>query len=84
MISQHTTGPSSGSAPAAASWRAGRRNGWPTGSRLHPGLTVELVEIKTHGDRDRNSPLAAIGGTGLFTKEIQRAVLDRLGRCGRA
>jgi hydroxymethylbilane synthase len=43
----------------------------------HSGLTVELVEIKTHGDRDRNSPLAAIGGTGLFTKEIQRAVLDR-------
>ncbi|OJW23458.1 MAG: hydroxymethylbilane synthase [Planctomycetales bacterium 71-10] len=41
-----------------------------------PGLEVELVEIKTHGDRDRNSPLAAIGGTGLFTKEIQRALLD--------
>jgi hydroxymethylbilane synthase len=41
---------------------------------LHPGLIVELVEIKTHGDRDRNSPLAAIGGMGLFTKEIQRAV----------
>jgi hydroxymethylbilane synthase len=35
-----------------------------------------LVEIKTQGDRDRNSPLAAIGGTGLFTKEIQRALLD--------
>src|SRR5438270_5447089 len=43
---------------------------------LHLGLAVELVEIKTQGDRDRNSPLAAIGGTGLFTKEIQRAVLD--------
>lgn len=43
---------------------------------LHPGLAVELVEIKTHGDRDRNSPLAAIGGTGLFTKEIQRALAD--------
>lgn len=42
----------------------------------YPGLEVELVEIKTHGDRDRNSPLAAIGGTGLFTKEIQRALLD--------
>jgi hydroxymethylbilane synthase len=40
-------------------------------------LTVELIEIKTHGDRDRNSPLAAIGGVGLFTKEIQRAVRDR-------
>ena len=43
---------------------------------LHPGLVVELVEIKTQGDRDRNSPLAAIGGIGLFTKEIQRAVAD--------
>ena len=43
---------------------------------LNPGLSVELVEIKTHGDRDRNSPLAAIGGMGLFTKEIQRAVCD--------
>lgn len=42
----------------------------------HPTLAVELIEIKTLGDRDRNSPLAAIGGTGLFTKEIQRAVLD--------
>jgi hydroxymethylbilane synthase len=41
---------------------------------LHPGLIVELVEIKTQGDRDRSSPLAAIGGLGLFTKEIQRAV----------
>lgn len=43
---------------------------------LHPGLTVELVEVKTQGDRDRNSPLVAIGGVGLFTKEIQRALLD--------
>ena len=41
---------------------------------LHPGLAVELVEIKTHGDRDRSSSLAEIGGVGLFTKEIQRAV----------
>jgi hydroxymethylbilane synthase len=39
-------------------------------------LTVELVEIRTEGDRDRNSPLAAIGGTGLFTKEIQRALSE--------
>ncbi len=45
---------------------------------LHPGLAVELVEIRTQGDRDRNSPLAAIGGTGLFTKEIQRALADGL------
>jgi hydroxymethylbilane synthase len=43
----------------------------------HPGLNVELIEIRTRGDLDRNSPLAAISETGLFTKEIQRAVLDR-------
>jgi hydroxymethylbilane synthase len=43
---------------------------------LRPELNVELVEIKTHGDRDRNSPLSAIGGIGVFTKEIQRAVRD--------
>ena len=43
----------------------------------HPGLAVELVEIRTQGDRDRNSPLAAIGGVGVFTKEIQRALVDR-------
>ena len=29
--------------------------------KLHPGLAVELIEIKTQGDRDRNSPLATIG-----------------------
>jgi hydroxymethylbilane synthase len=45
---------------------------------LHPGLEVDLIEIKTQGDRDRNTPLAAMAGsgTGLFTKEIQRAVAD--------
>jgi hydroxymethylbilane synthase len=43
----------------------------------HPGLEVVLVEIKTEGDRDRNTPLAQLGGTGVFTKEIQRAVLSR-------
>ena len=67
----------SGSGRGAARWRAGRPSGSPDRLRaLHPGLVVELVEIKTHGDRDRNTPLAAIGGQGLFTKEIQRALLD--------
>ncbi|OAI54271.1 hypothetical protein AYO44_15250 [Planctomycetaceae bacterium SCGC AG-212-F19] len=37
---------------------------------------VELVEIQTAGDQDRDRPLAQLGGIGLFTKEIQRAVLD--------
>ena len=53
-----------------AEWVAGRLR------ELHPGLEITLVEIKTQGDRDRNSPLAAIGGLGLFTKEIQRALAD--------
>lgn len=54
------------------------QSGWVADQlrRIHPGLTVELVEIRTQGDRDRNSPLSAIGGSGLFTKEIQRALLD--------
>lgn len=44
---------------------------------LHAELTVELVEIKTLGDRDRKSALAEIGGIGVFTKEIQRALLEK-------
>jgi hydroxymethylbilane synthase len=44
----------------------------------HPALIVELIEIKTQGDRDRNSPLATIGGSGLFTKEIQRSLAEGL------
>jgi hydroxymethylbilane synthase len=37
---------------------------------------VELVEIETAGDRVRDRALAQIGGDGLFTKEIQRALLS--------
>lgn len=37
---------------------------------------VELVKIQTSGDEVRDVPLAQIGGEGVFTKEIQRALLD--------
>ncbi|HKI35184.1 MAG TPA: hydroxymethylbilane synthase [Gemmataceae bacterium] len=37
---------------------------------------VELVVIATAGDQVRDVPLAQIGGEGVFTKEIQRALLD--------
>ena len=37
---------------------------------------VELVLISTSGDQVRDVPLAQIGGEGVFTKEIQRALLD--------
>ena len=39
------------------------------------GVTVELVPITTTGDRQQG-PLKNIGAQGLFTKEIQRALLD--------
>jgi hydroxymethylbilane synthase len=38
---------------------------------------VEIVVIHTAGDQVRDRPLAEIGGEGLFTREIQRALLDR-------
>lgn len=41
-----------------------------------PGLVVELVPIKTTGDKILDVPLAKIGGKGLFTKEIDEAMLD--------
>jgi hydroxymethylbilane synthase len=36
---------------------------------------VETVEIQTSGDRAHDRPLTEISGEGIFTKEIQRAVL---------
>lgn len=44
--------------------------------RAHPGLDTVLVEIATEGDRDRATPLAQLGGTGVFTKALQDAVRD--------
>lgn len=38
---------------------------------------VELVEVSTTGDQDRSQPLHEFGGVGVFTREVQRAVLDR-------
>jgi len=37
---------------------------------------VEIVVIKTTGDRVQDRPLAEIGGKGLFTKEIETALLE--------
>ncbi len=40
------------------------------------GLSVELVIIKTKGDKILDVPLAKVGGKGLFVKEIEEAVSD--------
>lgn len=42
----------------------------------HPGLRVELDIIKTTGDKITDVPLSRIGDKGLFTKEIEVALLD--------
>lgn len=42
----------------------------------HPGLRVELVGMVTRGDRILDSPLAKIGGKGLFVKELEQGLLD--------
>lgn len=41
---------------------------------LHQGLAVELVRIKTQGDIILDTPLAKIGGKGLFVKELEQAI----------
>ncbi len=39
-----------------------------------PGLTVEIEIISTRGDQIIDRPLAEIGGKGLFTEELERAL----------
>ncbi len=41
----------------------------------HPGLRVEILVVKTSGDRIQDRPLLEVGGKGLFVKEIQAALL---------
>ncbi len=42
----------------------------------HPGLEVELITMKTQGDRWLQSPLSEVGGKGLFIKELEQAMLE--------
>ena len=43
--------------------------------RHHPGITTEIVVIKTMGDRNRRDPLSQLGAKGLFVKELEEALL---------
>jgi len=43
---------------------------------LHPELTVELVPMSTQGDKILDTPLAKIGGKGLFVKELELAMQE--------
>jgi hydroxymethylbilane synthase len=42
----------------------------------HPGLDVELVPMVTRGDVILDTPLAKVGGKGLFVKELELALLE--------
>jgi hydroxymethylbilane synthase len=42
-----------------------------------PDLRIELVTIKTTGDKILNAPLSKIGGKGLFVKEIEESLLRK-------
>ncbi|KGT46546.1 MULTISPECIES: hydroxymethylbilane synthase [Acinetobacter] len=44
--------------------------------QLHADLQVELVTFVTQGDKILDTPLAKIGGKGLFVKELEAALLD--------
>lgn len=44
--------------------------------RHHPELTIELVTMVTQGDKILDTPLAKIGGKGLFVKELETAMLE--------
>jgi hydroxymethylbilane synthase len=58
-------------ASALARWQAE----WVAAQLQQRGVAVELVPIVTQGDV-KTGPLGQIGGQGLFTKELQRALLD--------
>jgi hydroxymethylbilane synthase len=43
--------------------------------RIHPGLEVEVLGMSTQGDKILDTPLAKIGGKGLFVKELEQGML---------
>jgi len=42
----------------------------------HPELTIELVTMTTQGDKILDTPLAKVGGKGLFVKELETGMLE--------
>lgn len=59
-------------ASALARWQAE----WVAARLEGLGVEVELVPIATSGDRQQRGPIRTVGGQGIFTKEIQRALMD--------
>lgn len=59
-------------ASALARWQAD----WVATRLEELGVTVGLVPITTTGDREQRGPIGSLGGQGVFTKEIQRALIE--------
>ena len=57
-----------------ALWQAEYVRGKMLGT--HPGIKVELVKMVTQGDKILDTPLAKVGGKGLFVKELELGMLN--------
>ena len=44
----------------------------------HSGLVCEIIGITTEGDRNKVSPLSQMGGKGVFVKELETALFNRV------
>ena len=56
---------------------SGTPSGAPNGAaRGIPSRNWELVVVKTRGDIETGKSLSAVGGEGIFVKEVQQAVID--------
>jgi hydroxymethylbilane synthase len=47
-----------------------------------PNLAVELLTVRTQGDRVQNVPIAQIGGKGIFVKEVEEALFAKTAHFG--
>lgn len=59
-------------ASALARWQAE----WVQQRLIQLGVAAELVLISTRGDKEQHDPIGNLGETGVFTKELQRALLE--------
>jgi hydroxymethylbilane synthase len=60
-----------------ASLLARTQTGWVVDQLRSHGHAVDVVTISTQGDRRDDVPIAAIGGDGVFVRELERALLER-------
>lgn len=54
-----------------ARWQAD----WVAARLAEHGVEIEMTPLSTRGDREQSGPIGAMGGQGVFTKELQRALL---------